>query len=434
MKQPNIIIFGGRIIDPTNNIDAILPLYIADGKIAAVGNQPDGFVVEQELNVDGAVVCPGFVDLCARFREPGDENKATIASESRAAVRAGITTLCIPPDTVPLIDSPAMIELIEEHAENTGLVRLIPIGAFTKDLAGAELAEMGALKAVGCRAVSNARRPINNLLVLKRALEYAASFHLVVMVQPNDPWLSQNGVMHEGVINTGLGLPGIPETAETVAVAQIIALTQQIGVHVHFSQLSCQRSVQMISRAQYDGVPITADVAAHQLHLTETVVDGYNPMGYVLPPFRAEQDRNALIDGVQKGIISAICSDHQPHEEAAKLDVFGATEPGISSLETVLPLSLNLVTDGIISLTDVIARLTSGPATIIGAHAGTLSRGADADVCIFLPEEEWVINQQSWLSRGNNTPFWGETMKGKVIYTLHKGRVVYSESTLKQNT
>ena len=427
MKQPNIVISGGRLIDPANQIDAILPLFIANGKIAAVGEQPDGFVVDQQLNAEGAIVCPGFVDLCARFREPGHENKATIASESHAAVRSGITTLCIPPDTIPLTDSPAMIELIEEYAENTGLIRLVPIGALTKDLAGAELAEMGALKAAGCQMVSNARQPINNLLVMKRALEYAASFHLVVMVQPNEPWLSQLGVMHEGEISTRLGLPGIPETAETVAVAQIIALTQQIGVHVHFSQLSCQRSVHMISRAQFDGVPVTADVAAHQLHLTETAVEGYNAMSYVMPPLRSEQDRNELRNGVQRGVISAICSDHQPHEAAAKLDVFSATEPGISSLETMLPLILKLVAEGTLSMSHAIERLTSGPAAIIGAQLGSLSLGSDADVCVFSPESEWIIDQKSWLSQGKNTPFWGEEMKGKVMYTIHSGRVVYSD-------
>jgi dihydroorotase len=433
MKSPNIVISAGRVIDPANQIDAILPVFIANGKIAAIGEQPDGFVADQQLNADGAIVCPGFVDLCARFREPGYENKATIASESRAAARSGITTLCIPPDTLPLIDSPAMIELIEEYAENTGLVRLVPIGALTKDLAGAELAEMGALKAAGCHLVSNARQPINNLLVLKRALEYAASFHLVVMVQPNDPWLSKHGVMHEGEISTRLGLPGIPETAETVAVAQIIALTQQIGVHVHFSQLSCQRSVHMISRAQYDGVPITADVAAHQLHLTEIAVDGYHSTAYVLPPLRAEQDRNMLRNGVQRGVISAICSDHQPHEAAAKLDVFSATEPGISSLETLLPLTLKLVVDGILTMNHAIERLTNGPATIIGSQLGSLSPGSDADVCVFSPQTVWTIDQQCWLSQGKNTPFWGEDMKGKVMYTIHNGQIVYPDPQLTHN-
>lgn len=425
MSLANIVISGGRVIDPENKIDEILSVYISNGKIAAVGNKPDGFVVEQEISANGSIVCPGFVDLCARFREPGYENKATISSEAKAAVKSGITTLCIPPDTAPIIDSPAMSELIQESGANTGMVRLIPVGAFTKDLAGTELTEMGALKKVDCRLISNARYPINNLLVLKRALEYAVSFHMVVMIQPNDPWLSMNGVMHEGAISTRLGLPGIPETAETVAVAQIIALTEKIGVHVHFSQLSCQRSVKMISRAQYDGVPISCDVAAHQLHLTESAVDGYNTMAYVLPPLRTDQDREALRVGLQKGIIAAICSDHQPHEEAAKLDVFGATEPGISSLETLLPLTLSLVADGTISMSDAISRLTNNPARIIGTQQGTLTPGLEADVCIFSPKLEWVV-KDNWLSKGTNTPFWHSTMKGLILHTIHKGRIVYS--------
>ncbi|MCH9696877.1 MAG: dihydroorotase [Gammaproteobacteria bacterium] len=429
MNKGNLVISGGRVIDPKNQVNAVLPVFIYNGKIAAVGQKPEGFVAEQELNAEGAIVCPGFVDLCTRFREPGDENKATIASEAKAAARSGITTACIPPDTVPLIDSPAMIELIQESGSKTGCVQLVPVGALTRDLAGHELTEMGALKAAGCSLVSNARQPISNLQVLKRALEYAASFHLVVMIQPNDPWLSSNGVMHEGAISTRLGLSGIPEIAETVAVAQIIALTQQIGVHVHFGQLSCQRSVQMISRAQFDGVPITADVSAHQLHLTEHAVDGYNAMGYVLPPLRTIHDRDALQVGVKKRIISAICSDHQPHEEAAKLDVLDSTEPGISSLETLLPLCLGLVSSGVLTMTEMIDRLTAGPAEIIGAKPGCLSIDQGADICVFNPDKEWIVCQENWISQGKNTPYWGKTMTGKVLYTIHNGDVVYSEQS-----
>ena len=429
MSQSNIVISGGRVIDPENKIDALLSVYISNGTIVSIGGKPDGFVAEQEIIAKDAIVCPGFVDLCARFREPGDENKATIASEALAAAASGITTACIPPDTVPLIDSPAMIELILESGADTGLVRLVPVGAFTKALEGMELAEMGTLKQAGCKVVSNARKPISNLLVFKRALEYAASFHLVVMVQPNDPWLSMNGVMHEGAICTRLGLPGIPETAEIVAVAQIIALARQIGVHVHFSQLSCQQSVKMISLAQYDGVPLSADVAVHQLHLTENAVDGYNAMAYVMPPLRTSQDRDGLRAALQEGVVSAICSDHQPHEAAAKLNVFDATEPGIASLETLLPLTLQLVTDGILTMSQAIACLTMNPATIINTQLGTLTPGSIADVCVFAPKLEWTVNRQNWLSQGCNTPFWNKTMQGKVLHTIHEGRVVYTHAT-----
>lgn len=425
MNAEHLVIRGGRVIDPANGIDAVLPVYIAGGRIAAVGAQPEGFREEREISARGRIVCPGFVDLCARLREPGLEYKATIASETLAAAASGVTTLCCPPDTDPVIDTPAVVRLIQERAERAGKARVVPIGALTRGLNGKDLSEMHALKEAGCRAVSNARAPVANALVLRRALEYAASHDLLVILHPEDPWLRNQGCVHEGAVGSRLGLPGIPSSAETVAVAQALALIEQTGVRAHFAQLSCTRAVEMIAAAQNKRVAVTADIAIHQAHLTEQAVDGFNALCHVIPPLRTETDRDGLRAGLASGIIGAICSDHQPHDLDAKLDAFPSTEPGMASLETLLPLTLRLVAAGIFSLNQAIARLTSGPAGVLGLSAGTLSAGAPADVCIFDPDLPWHVQEQEWHSSGRNTPFWGESFNGRVTQVILGGRPVY---------
>jgi len=425
MNAQRIRITGGRVIDPAGGIDAQQTVYIADRTIAGLGKAPDGFQAEREIHVPGEIVCPGLIDLCARLREPGHEYKATIASETFAASRAGITTLCCPPDTSPAIDTPAVAELLKERAELVGNAKVVPIGALTQRLKGTELSEMSALKEAGCRAVSNAQAPVANTLVLRRAMEYAASHDLLLIIRPDDPWLRDNGVAHEGAIATLLGLPGIPETAEIVAVAGALALIEQTGVRAHFSQLSCARAVDMIALAQQNGIPVSADVSAHQLHLTEQSLMGFDPLYHLIPPQRTQHDLEHLRRGLFDETIAAVCSDHQPHEEGAKLDAFSSTEPGISALETLLPLTLRLVEEGDLSLPQAIARLTSGPARILNLASGTLAPGAPADLCIFDPEQTWVIDDDTWCSRGLNTPFWGQTMKGRVTHTLLAGELVF---------
>jgi dihydroorotase len=283
---------------------------------------------------------------------------------------------------------------------------------------------MHSLKKAGCLAVSNAYAPIESLLILRRALEYAAGCGLLVVVRPEEPSLRNRGCVHDGIIGSRLGLPGIPATAETVAVAQTLALAEQAGAHVHFGQLSSARAVAMVAEAQGRGVAVSADVAIHQLHLTETAVEGFDANAHVNPPFRSEADRDALREGLAAGTLAAICSDHQPHEPNAKLDAFPSTEAGVSSLETLLPLTLQLVDAGVLDLSAAIARLTQGPANIMGLAAGTLSVGAAADVCIFDPCAEWLAQTPNWVSRGINTPFYGERFTGRVTLTLLAGQVV----------
>jgi len=422
----NLHLKGGRVIDPANKVNDILDVYIADGRIAALGGSPEGFGSAREIDVSGCIVCPGLVDLCARVREPGQEHKATIATESVAAAAGGITTLCCPPDTNPVVETPADIELIRQRAEKIGKTRIVTLGALTQGLDGERLSEMAALKNAGCVGVSNALRPLANTLVQRRALEYAATFDLTVFLHANDHWLSANGCAHEGQVATRLGLPGIPEAAETAAVARDLALIEQTGIRAHFCRLTTARAVHMVARAQFDGLPVTADVAIPYLYLTEVDISDFDSRCHVIPPLRTTQDRLHLREALKRGTLSAISSDHQPHEADAKLRSFPSTEPGISGLDTLLPLGLRLVDEHVIQLDELIHRLTAGPAGILGLPFGTLSVGASADVCIFDPEHTWQLNTGTLLSNGHNTPFMNWEMKGRVIHTLLAGKLVHS--------
>lgn len=420
-------IINGRLIDPANKLDEVADLYLADGRIVGHGTKPDGFVADQTIDAKGKIVIPGLIDLSARLREPGQEHKGNIASETRAAAAGGITTLCVPPDTDPIIETPAVAELITRRASDAGFARVLPVGALTAKLNGEQLAEMGLLHQQGkCVAVSNACRPVNQTHVMRRAMEYAASCGLPVFLHAEDRSLSQGGCIHEGIMSTRLGLPGLPEAAETVAVARELMLIEQTGVQAHFCHLSTAHSIQMIARAKHDGLPVTMGVTPHHLYLTEMDIGFFNSQCHVLPPLRTQRDRDGLRAGLTSGCISVISSDHQPHDPDAKLAPFADTEPGISGLETLLPLALRLVTEGVVSLMDVITNLTSEPARILHlADSGTLASGARADLCIFDPEQHWTVVPEQLVSAGKNTPFAGWELAGKVSHTLLEGRLVY---------
>lgn len=424
----HILIKNGRVIDPAHAIDKVQDVYVAEGRIAALGNPPEGFQPEHTIDARGHIVCPGLVDLAAHLREPGAEHKATIASETRAAAAAGITTLCCPPDTDPVIDTPAVVELIRHRAQQAGFARVIPLGALTQALAGAELTEMAALQAAGCAGLTNTRLPVNNSLVMRRIMEYAATHDITVFLHPEDHALANHGCAHEGAVATRLGLPGIPESAETVALARDLTLIEQTGVRAHFCRLSSARSVRMVARAQHEGLPVTADVCAHSLYLTEMDIGLFNSQCHVLPPLRTLRDRDGLRHGLSDRTLGAICSDHQPHEPDAKLAPFTETEPGMSALETLLPLSLRLVDENLLSLPEAIALITCGPAQILRIEAGTLATGQAADICIFDPEHYWTITEDTLVSRGHNTPFLNWEFKGRVTHTLLGGKLVYALS------
>lgn len=422
----NILIKNARLIDPENNQDIQTDLYISDQRIAAIGNAPAGFVADEIIEANKLWLIPGIVDLSARLREPGLEHKANIETETRAAASAGITTLCVPPDTDPVIDEPAVVELIHRKAKLAQQCHVYTLGALTAGLKGEHLSEMAALKEAGCIGVSNCRKPVLNSLILRRAFEYASTHNITVFINASDEHLSKEGCAHEGAIASRLGLTSIPYAAETAPIAQILELIRDTDIRVHFGRLSCARSIELISEAKKAGLKVTADVAAHQLHLTDMDISSFNSQYHVLPPLRSQRDMEALRHGIAEGTISSICSDHQPHEIDAKLAPFPATEPGISAVETLLPLTLKLVENGL-PLSTAIASITCNPAKILGLNAGHLAVGQIASLCLIDPEKEWVFIKSDMLSHGKNTPFSGWNFTGKVIRTIIEGNTVYSE-------
>lgn len=420
-----ITIASGHLIDPANQLDAVADLHIADGHIAAVGDAPDGFTPDRIIDATDHLVCPGLVDLSARLREPGAEHKGTIASESRAAVAGGITTLVCPPDTDPVVDTPAVVRLISDRANQSGFANVLCLGAATQGLDGKHITEMGALSKAGCVGISNGDAPVTNALILRRIMEYAATFNLTVFLRPEDSHLADGGCMHEGAVSTRLGLPGIPDAAETVAVARDLALIAATGVRAHFGRLSSAQAVKLIGRAQYDGLPVTADISAHQAFLTELDVADFDSQCHVQPPLRTQRDRAGLREGLARNVVTALCSDHQPHEPDAKLAPFHETASGISALETLLPLALRLADETAMSLSEAIAKVTVAPATVLGIDAGTLSPGRMADVIVVDPQRYWRLSEGQMVSRGHNTPLYHWELKGWVTHTLRAGKIVF---------
>ena len=423
----NTCISKGRVIDPASGLDKITSVYISKGQIVSIGRKPSGFEIKKQINASGQIVIPGLVDLSARLREPGEHNKANIASETKAAAAGGITTLCCPPDTAPIIDTPAVVELIHQRAEQSGKAKVVCLGALTHGLNGERLAEMYSLKEAGCIGVSNAMRSIKDTEVMRRAMEYAVTCDMTVFLQPEDPWLG-GGAMHEGAYSTRMGIPPIPSTAETIAIARELLLIEATGARAHFMRLSSASSVDMIRNARKRGLPVTADVSIHQLHFTDKDVENYNSLCHVKPPFRHHSDKEKLIAGIKDGTITAICSDHQPHDHDDKTAPFSATEPGVSALDVLLPLALKLVDDKQVSLKAVIKAMTSTPAKILGVESGSLAEGAAADLCIFDPEKSWTVTEKTLISEGKNTPTSGWEMKGKVTHTILNGRLVYNKA------
>ncbi|RTZ75767.1 MAG: dihydroorotase [Gammaproteobacteria bacterium] len=428
-ETANIHIRGGRLLDPASGTDEELDLFLGEGRVLAIGEAPAGFQAHQVIDASGQVVCPGLIDLGVYLREPGFEHKATIASETRAAARGGITTLVCMPETDPVIDTPATWELIRRRAKACGNARVLAVGALTQRLAGEQLAEMAALKAAGCVAVSNGRHRLANTLVARRAMEYASTFDLPLVLCSEDPHLKANGCVHEGAIATRLGLPGIPSAAETVAVARDLALTEHTGSRSHFHTLSTGRAIEMIAQARRGNRRLSADVAIHQLFLQESDVDGFRAECHVDPPLRTLGDRDRLRQALGEGHIDVICSDHQPHEADAKREPFPATAPGISGLETLLPLTLRLVEEGVLTLPHAIACLTANPAAVLNLPLGRLEPGGSADVCIFDPEAVWEFSAEKMASAGRNTPFDGWEFRGRVTCTLFEGRITYRPET-----
>lgn len=420
-----IRIKNGRVIDPASQLDVRHDVFISDGKIVAISDHLDDFSADQVIDASGLIVAPGLVDLSVRLREPGQEHTATILSETMAAAAGGVTTLCVPPDTVPVIDNPAVVELIEDRAKKSARAMVLTTGAMTQNLESGLLAEMARLKAAGCVAISNGLSAITNSVILQRAMAYAATLDMTLFITAADPWLQSQGCVHEGAVSSRLGLGGIPESAETIAVSRDLILIEQTGVRAHFHNLSSGKAVKLIRDAQNRGLPVSADVSAHHLHLSEHDLGNYDALSHVLPPFRSIRDREQLQQGVREGIITAISSHHQPLDKDDKLGPFAETQPGISGLETLLPLTMKLVEDDEIDLHRALASLTCNPADILGIDSGQLKVGAVADICLIDPDSEYECQPLNFVSAGKNSPFEGWLFNHQVSHTIFHGRLVF---------
>jgi len=420
-----IEISHGRVIDPKHGVDRVTSVYIAEGKVAAVGAAPSGWIAERQIDAAGLVVCPGLIDLSARLREPGFEYKATLESEMDAAVAGGVTSLACPPDTDPPLDEPALVEMLKHRARSLHQANVHPIGALTVGLAGLELTEMGELAEAGCVAFSQAERPVADTGVLLRAMQYAATFGHRVWLRAEDAHLGKDGVAHDGEVATRLGLAAIPAAAETIALASILALVRHTGVRVHLCRLSTAEGVAMVRAAKLDGVPLTCDVAVHHLHLCDIDIGWFDAQCRLIPPLRGTRDRDALRAGLADGTIDLVCSDHTPVDDDGKQVPFGEAEPGATGLELLLPLTLKWAHEDGIALPEAIARITVRPAAVLGSEAGHLGVGAPADVCIFDPDLYWRVESAALRSQGKNTPFIGLEVRGRVRATLVAGRIVH---------
>ncbi len=418
-------ITGGILFD--GEIEKENPgLLIADGRIAAIGDRALKAGADKTFDATGCVISAGFVDLCCNLREPGTGQKGNIASETRAAAHGGFTTVCASPETSPMNDSGAVTHLIHEAAASKGMVRVLPIGAITRGLQGELLSDMAGLKAAGCVALGNGSKGISNARILRRCMAYAQTFGLTVMFSPENQALSADGYAHDGQVTTRLGLLGIPEVAETAAVAEMLLLAEETGVRLHLSQLSCARSVEMLAQARQRGIRVTADVAMHQLAFTEAKLAEFDSRFHVRPPLRSEADRQALVAGVENGVIDAIVSQHQPHDSAAKQAPLPATEPGLSSIESVLSLGLELVGRNELSRTRLLQALTTGPSAIL-ERDWQMAEGSVADLCVFAPAQSWQPSPHSLVSAGKHAPVLDRELPGRVRLTLVGGRQAWAD-------
>jgi dihydroorotase len=420
-----IHIRNARLVDPRQGIDAPMDLFIAAGKVIALGAAPAGFQPNRMIDAAGLIACPGLIDLSARLREPGYEYKATLESEMDAAAAGGVTTLVCPPDTDPPLDEPGLVEMLRHRARTLNRSHVWPLGALTVGLAGERLTEMAELTEAGCVGFSQADTPVIDTQVLFRAMQYASTFGYSVWLQPQDAFLSREGVAHDGEVATRLGLAGIPVCAETVALGTILELAARTGARLHLMRLSSAAGVALVDQARMRGLNLTCDVGIHHLHLSDMDIGYFDPHARLDPPLRSLRDRDELRRAAAEGRIDAICSDHTPVDDDAKQLPFGEAEPGATGLELLLPLTLKWAAELGLSLPSALARITAEPARILGLDAGHLAVGTNADLCLFDPEARFRVTREQLRSQGKNTPFLGTELKGAVRMTLVGGHTIF---------
>ena len=400
-----------RVLDPIQQIDNIQTVYIANGKLVQTTENTD-----ETINGQGKWLMPTMLDLCARVREPGQQQHGTLKSEGKAARENGILHVFTPPDSKPIVqDNGALLHGLVEKAMLDGGIHLQVIGAQTQGLNGKQPANMAGLKKGGCTAVSNANATFEDDDVVLRTLEYAAGLDMMVVFYPEEHQIAKDGCVHEGFIASRQGLPMIPALAETIAIAKYLLMIEAAGVKAHFGLLSSGASVALIEAAKAKGLPVTADVAMHQLHLTEHLIDGFNSLAHVRPPLRSEQDKQLLRQGVKDGVIDAICTHHEPLSGSAKLAPFAETLPGISAFDTYVSFGVQLINEGLFSPLEWVEKVTLAPAKV----ANMTERWAQESGWVLVdPDLVWTVSKESILSHGKNTPLIDQEMRGKVIHTF----------------
>jgi dihydroorotase len=421
----DVLIVGVRLLDPSRGLDQPGELLVRDGRIADTGaslGRPDG---AQVLDGGGAVLCPGLVDMRAALGEPGTEYRETIASAAEAAAAGGITTLAALPDSQPAIDDPALVYLLRSRGEATGSLTILPYAAITRGCRGEEMAELGLLREAGAVAYTDGRRALASAQLMRRVLSYAGTFGGRVVQHPEDPSLAEGGAATEGELATRLGLPGIPLVAEAILVARDIRLARLTGGALHFGHISTAEAIALIRHARSEGLDVTCDTAPPYFDLNETAINGYRTYAKLSPPLRPEADRRAVVAGLADGTIDAIASDHQPRDADDKRLPFAQASAGGAGLATLLGITLAQVHGGQLGLAQAIGLLTHRPARLLGSGAGTLSRGAPADLCLFDPERLWQVQSGRLPGKAQNTPFDGRALEGRVLGTWKAGRRVF---------
>jgi dihydroorotase len=424
-----ILIEGGRVIDPANNVDDVLDVLIEDGRIAGVGPERGGRPAsppDRVLDARGKVVCPGFVDLHVHLREPGREDVETIATGTRAAARGGFTSVCAMANTNPVNDNQSVTEFVLDRARKEGAVNVFPVGAVTKGQKGEELAEIGELVGAGCVAISDDGKPVMNAEIMRRALEYAGMFGIPVIQHAEDLHMTGKGSMHEGLVSTELGIRGIPAASEAIIVARDILLAELTGCHYHVAHVSTAEALRLIREAKAKGLRVTCEAAPHHFAVTDEAVKSFSTNTKMSPPLRSSRHVEAVKAALRDGTIDAIATDHAPHTIQEKEVEFDSAPNGIVGLETAFGLGMTVLVEGeVLTLNRLIALLTSEPARVFNLPKGTLSVGADADVTIVDPAREWVVDVRKFASKSRNTPFDGWKLRGEVLATIAGGKVVW---------
>ncbi len=424
-----LLIRGGRVIDPASGRDEAADVLLAGGKVEAVGQglgTPDGV---ETIDASGLVVAPGFIDLHTHLREPGQEELETIATGALSAVAGGFTAVCAMPNTDPVCDNQGVVGFVVSQAQRAGKARVYPIGAVSLGQKGQQLAEFGELVGAGAVAVSDDGHPVMSSHLMRTALEYAKVFGIPVADHCEEMSLAEGGAMHEGIVSTRLGLKGIPSAAEEIMVARDILLAELTGGHVHLCHMSTRGSVELIRRAKDAGLRVTAEACPHHFTLTHEACDGYNTNAKMNPPLREDADREAIREALRDGTIDAIATDHAPHHYDAKERDFDQAPNGIIGLETAFPLAnTELVCSGLLTLPQLVERMSTVPARIFGLPGGSLAKGAPADVVVLDPEVEWLVDPASFRSKSRNTPFGGRKVRGRAVATIVRGHIVFRQA------